>query len=754
MQKIIYDIHSKSDLIVGYSEENYAREIEFRGFEQKRSDTVIYLMVEEIGRFPLMGMRLPVEYSYTIKSRRYKAILLEKTADDTYVRKSNIFGFVVKHSVQIGDIVAPEIPEFRNWFDSMGILFNESKNLKDELIRMRDNGEFKGGPGKDGTSVGIEKITESTESGGINKVEFTDGKELEIRNGKDGPPGKKGDPGEIKYIENPYNDEPIKTKVREIKEDLSSQSERIKTLENEPKVPQSLIDDVETNKDKIEALWKLSEGTVYDFKTEESEAYSVDIPKGSKVADIQSVGGKSVVWNQLAKPNTTQGTVWGVLRTINEDGTSNFHGTVVGSPSYNQLSIQSNIETKFKRDGRKYLIRKNKKIDYPWGIDGYGRTSGNVNSYIFSETTGTDWSGGFHIQAYEGNVIDIDGIIINAFDLTTMFGAGNEPTVEQFEAMFPEEYYPYTEPVIKSANVESVEVNGANLWDEEWINTYIDRASGIERASDNCISSKNYNEIEPNQTYYLSVDSATTAYYVGIILYDSDKKYIDGIWNSNRTVTTPSNARFFKLTTMGSAYVYGGTYKNDIALVKGTSGSYSPYHHESIPFPTIELNSAGNVHDEIDFENGKFIQRVERVDLGSLNWTYYNNENYIGFASSYIAKSKEMFKWIIANAYVRNSLGNYTITKISDKSCGFIFNKAFIIRDDAFTDADSFKNSINGVILYYELAEPIITDISDIIEPFEVVDGGSITYHQTDETKHMPVPNKVEYLRKLSEVTA
>ena len=33
------------------------------------------------------------------------------------------------------------------------------------------------------------------------------------------------------------------------------------------------------------------------------------------------------------------------------------------------------------------------------------------------------------------------------FDLTMMFGAGNEPTMEQFEAMFSENYYPFNEGV-------------------------------------------------------------------------------------------------------------------------------------------------------------------------------------------------------------------------------------------------------------------------------------------------------------------
>lgn len=32
---------------------------------------------------------------------------------------------------------------------------------------------------------------------------------------------------------------------------------------------------------------------------------------------------------------------------------------------------------------------------------------------------------------------------IKAIDLTVMFGVGNEPTAEQFERMFPAEFYPY-----------------------------------------------------------------------------------------------------------------------------------------------------------------------------------------------------------------------------------------------------------------------------------------------------------------------
>lgn len=55
-----------------------------------------------------------------------------------------------------------------------------------------------GTKGSDGTSVTITNVTESTEDGGSNVVEFSDGKTLTVKNGAagaDGTPGKDGAPG-------------------------------------------------------------------------------------------------------------------------------------------------------------------------------------------------------------------------------------------------------------------------------------------------------------------------------------------------------------------------------------------------------------------------------------------------------------------------------------------------------------------------------------------------------------------------------
>lgn len=47
----------------------------------------------------------------------------------------------------------------------------------------------------------------------------------------------------------------------------------------------------------------------------------------------------------------------------------------------------------------------------------------------------------------------------NIFDLTTAFGAGNEPaTVEEFEALFPNDYYPYDAGSMLSVDMDGIEI--------------------------------------------------------------------------------------------------------------------------------------------------------------------------------------------------------------------------------------------------------------------------------------------------------
>lgn len=100
----------------------------------------------------------------------------------------------------------------------------------------------------------------------------------------------------------------------------------------------------------------------------------------------------------------------------------------------------------------------------------------------------------------------------------------------------------------------------------------------------------------------------------------------------------------------------------------------------------------------------------------------------------------------------------------TDMSCWITFNWGengrVIIRDDKYADVASFKTAMSGKPLYYELSTPITTDITDLmgdsLAPFAVEAGGSITLHhpKADEGFALDVPAKIQYITKLSEVSA
>ena len=82
-----------------------------------------------------------------------------------------------------------------------------------------------------------------------------------------------------------------------------------------------------------------------------------------------------------------------------------------------------------------------------------------------------------------------------------------------------------------------------------------------------------------------------------------------------------------------------------------------------------------------------------------------------------------------------------------------------VINDDNYENVSDFFNAMQGVILYYELAEEEIIDISDILTDdltaAWVEGGGTLTFKNSNgDGFQLPVPNEVEYAVKLSEVVS
>lgn len=325
---------------------------------------------------------------------------------------------------------------------------------------------------------------------------------------------------------------------------------------------------------------------------------------------------------------------------------------------------------------------------------------------------------------------------------------------------------------IVSAGTESVVEQGRNLWDEVWGIGSINSSSGNDEGGTASIYSKNYIPIIPNSTYIFVFAGSIEFENVKTRFYDHNKKYIGFNDNDgqtvypNRTFITPSNAFYVRFTLPPG---YGVVYKNDIALIAGSSGSYAPYHSNVYQIPEAIRNlpgygwSAGTAKNWVDYENKKYYQCVQSVDLGTLEW-FAGESGKVNFQTSQVTgqkltKNYTILPNIICSKYsakVQNAMwGHTSVTGITTNANvdGYVY-----VNDTSYTDATAFKQAMQGVMLYYELATPIVTDISTLIDDdflrnIEVEAGGSITFQNSNgDSYRIPVPSEEEYIVKLSEI--
>lgn len=168
--------------------------------------------------------------------------------------------------------------------------------------------------------------------------------------------------------------------------------------------------------------------------------------------------------------------------------------------------------------------------------------------------------------------------------------------------------------------------------------------------------------------------------------------------------------------------------------------------------------SAGTARNYVDYENKKYVQCVNSVDLGTLDWTSrlstVDNSIYVFISNDLNVNNRGNNGLCSHYDFVTSGIDAAIVKK--DKF--FYYNPlniAFI--DKSYTDAAAFKQAMQGVILYYELANPIVTDIStlipdDFLRNIEVEAGGSVTFKGGNDSYRIPVPSEEEYIVKLSEV--
>lgn len=411
-----------------------------------------------------------------------------------------------------------------------------------------------------------------------------------------------------------------------------------KIAENTAEIGRVKMSDKELKR-RVDALYSIGQGITHQFETDSETAYQKTVPTGGKLMSVKNISGKSVVFNQIYKSFD-----YADARTLNCKPIFKSHKYLLQA----HYTVLENVKAYlYFRDAR-YTSTTNRQITkdltagsgkISWITSPLGEHSDGGEFGIFIVANNTDGSPKYDTSPFSNHEI---------FDLTLMFGSGNEPTsVEEFEKIFPADYYPYNAGEVVRTGVTEVAVGD-------------------------------------------------TAYPIPEAI-----KALPG---------------------------YGW--------------------------------SAGTAKNYVDYENKRYVQCVGSVDLGTLSWRVGDSVSFETFQlkGQKLTKNYDIAPNILCSKYptkTQNELwGKTNVTGITTNANvdGYVH-----VNDTSYTDATAFKQAMQGVILYYELETPIVTDISTLIDDdflrnLTVEAGGSITFKGGNDDYRIPVPNEEEYIVKLSEV--
>lgn len=231
-----------------------------------------------------------------------------------------------------------------------------------------------------------------------------------------------------------------------------------KIAENTAEIANVKLADKELQR-RVNALYDIGQGVTHKFETDTDTAYAKTVPTGAKLMSVKSIGGRNLVFNQIVNPNNFRPsyTVNGVTITRVDGYKFVANGTATGGNAYfsdSFIPIKGHVylEKSCPKGGsaetyRSYITGSGVVMDTNYGSGVIAPINVDARVYIVP------------LMVKSGATVNNLVVYPQIYDLTAMFGSGNEPTsVEEFEKMFPAEYYPYNAGEIVSTGVTEVAV--------------------------------------------------------------------------------------------------------------------------------------------------------------------------------------------------------------------------------------------------------------------------------------------------------
>lgn len=475
-------------------------------------------------------------------------------------------------------------------------------------------------------------------------------------------------------------------------------------------------------------------------------------------AEVGDIGGSSGVYNQLIGELNATSTVDGVTFTKSEDGRSYALTASGATESYVSKAVGS-VDVK---NGHKYLVSTGGTTSWSssYSLRGIHFNPSNGNPAIYTQTSPDET---ILVYLGIGSGVNPNGQTAApcTWDLTVMFGAGNEPTSiddPRVIRLVNEAPVAKSDGTIKSVVIQRLTSRGLNQWDEQWVVGGLSGTGTITTNEPNRRTTS-FIPVLPNTLYFQKCPSSAGSGRVAYFDKNKNPVLVDIVTGlaANSTFTTPKNAAFMRVT-FGSSY--GTTYNGDICInVSNASlnGQYKPSIKATLDlsnYGTEEdrtIRSAGSIKDIMVFrDNGdETFSIIKKKNLGIagmwlLSWTYASDYHYFYTSIPDIKRisTQEDVIGVICTKYKYSAQRFWT----SNKPCCFkvTTTDVFCVGDDNYNNAEVFQNDMEGQYLVYQLnVEQEIVIISGLLYDnvsFKIERGGTIEI-ENDGADHGALPS-------------